>query len=159
MRALWLSWTARKTSGSYIKSRLNYLWGQKYAEAVLLWVHHEKARFSGKDNGAGKVKWSRKIGRPNSRGINSLKDTKGLSMQEVSGAVEDRTFWRSLIHRVAQAHNNKPKSFFNGKIQIWNLINIWTNHLPRAVHTCSLKLLSEVCGTKNKCSTLLALGF
>ena len=49
----------------------------------------------------GKAEGSRKRGRPNRRWIDSLKEATSLSLQEQSRVVEDRTFWKSLIHRVA----------------------------------------------------------
>ena len=48
----------------------------------------------------GKVEGSRKRGRSNTRWTDFLTEATGLSLQEPSRAVEDRTFWRSLIHRV-----------------------------------------------------------
>ena len=48
----------------------------------------------------GKVEGSRKRGRANTRWADSLKGTTGLSPQELSRAVEDRTFWRLLIQQV-----------------------------------------------------------
>ena len=52
----------------------------------------------------GKVEGSRKIGRPNKRWIIFLKETTGMSLQELSRAVVDRAFWRSLVHRVIVSH-------------------------------------------------------
>ena len=48
----------------------------------------------------GKVKGSRKGGGPNMRWSDSLKEPTGLCLQELRRAVEDRTIWKSLIHRV-----------------------------------------------------------
>ena len=69
--------------------------------AVLLWAHHKKAGFSGKDNNIKKVEGKKKRGRPNTSWSDSLKESTELSLEEISRAVEDRTFWRSLIHRIA----------------------------------------------------------
>ena len=49
----------------------------------------------------GKLEGSKKRGRPNMRGIDSLKEATVSSLQELSRTVDDRTFWRSLVHRVA----------------------------------------------------------
>lgn len=49
----------------------------------------------------GKTEASRKSGNTNMRQINSLEEAAGLSSQEPSRAFEDKTFWGSLIHRVA----------------------------------------------------------
>ena len=49
----------------------------------------------------GKEEGIRKRGRANTRWTGSLKETTSLRLQELSRAVEDRTFWRWLIHRVA----------------------------------------------------------
>ena len=46
------------------------------------------------------VEDSRKRGRPNTRWTDSLKEAIRLSFQELSRAVEERPFWRVLIHRV-----------------------------------------------------------
>ena len=51
----------------------------------------------------GKVEGSRKRGRPNMRWIDSIEEAIGMSLQELSRAVEDRTLWTSLIHRVARS--------------------------------------------------------
>ena len=53
----------------------------------------------------GKVEGSRKGGRPNRRWIDSIKKARGMSAQELSRAVEDRTLWTSLIHRVARSRS------------------------------------------------------
>lgn len=39
----------------------------------------------------GKTEGSKKRGRPNTRWIDSIKEARGASLQELSGAVEDRT--------------------------------------------------------------------
>lgn len=46
----------------------------------------------------GKLEGSRKIGRPNMRWINSMKEAIGMSLQRQRRAAEDRTLWVSLIH-------------------------------------------------------------
>ena len=56
-RGRWISWTARKTNKwvlDQIKPELILEAKTNETEAVLLWAAHEKARFSGKDNNAGK---------------------------------------------------------------------------------------------------------
>lgn len=50
----------------------------------------------------GKIEGSRKRGRPNIRGTDSIKEATGISLQKLSKAAEDRTLWTSLIHRVAK---------------------------------------------------------
>lgn len=55
----------------------------------------------------GKIGGSRKRGRPNRRWTGSMKETIGVSLQEVSGAAEDRTLWLSLIHRVARSQTQR----------------------------------------------------
>lgn len=47
-----------------------------------------------------KITGSRKRGRPNVSWIGSTKETRGMNLQVLSRAVEDRTLWLSLIHRV-----------------------------------------------------------
>lgn len=72
-------------------------------EAVLLWTHHEKARLFGKKQQFwGNIEGSRERGRSNLRWFDCIKEAIGLSLQELSRAVEDRTLWTSLIHRVAR---------------------------------------------------------
>lgn len=51
----------------------------------------------------GKIEGSRKIGRPNMRWISSIKEAIGRSLQKLCRAVEDWTFWSSLIHRVSKS--------------------------------------------------------
>ena len=48
----------------------------------------------------GRVKDSRKRGRPNTRWTDSLKEATGLNLEELSRGTDDRTFWRSFIHRL-----------------------------------------------------------
>lgn len=55
----------------------------------------EKTMMLGKIEGSRKERW------PNMRRINSIK-TAGRSLQELSGATEDRTLWTSFIHRVTR---------------------------------------------------------
>ena len=50
-----------------------------------------------------KVEDSRKRGGSNMRWTGSIKEATGLSLQDLSRTVEDRTFWRWLIHRVAMS--------------------------------------------------------
>lgn len=49
-----------------------------------------------------KMEGSRKRGRARKRWINSLKEATGMSLQELSRAVEDTTWWTSLIHKVTK---------------------------------------------------------
>lgn len=49
----------------------------------------------------GNVEGSRKKGRPNLKWIYSVKEATTLSLQGLNKAVNDRIFWRSLIHRVS----------------------------------------------------------
>ena len=51
----------------------------------------------------GRVDGSRKRGRPNMRWIDPIKEVTGRSLQERNRAVEDRTLWLSLIHRVTRS--------------------------------------------------------
>ena len=44
---------------------------------------------------------SRGRGRPNTRWINSIKETTDANLKVLSGVTENRTFWRSLIYGVA----------------------------------------------------------
>lgn len=53
----------------------------------------EKTVMLGKIEGGGK-------GRSNRRWTDSIKEATGVSLQEPSRAVEDRTLWTSLTHRV-----------------------------------------------------------
>ena len=53
----------------------------------------------------GKVEGSRKRGRPNMRWIDSIKAAMGIGLQDLSRAVEDRTLWTSLIHRVTRTQS------------------------------------------------------
>lgn len=63
-----------------VQSKLNTA-GDKNdkTEALLCWVHHEKAGFVGKDNNAGKAEGSRKRGRPNTRWVDSKKEAVVMS--------------------------------------------------------------------------------
>ena len=49
----------------------------------------------------GNVEGSRERGRPNIRWTDTLRKSQALILQELSRAVEDRTFWSLLIHKVA----------------------------------------------------------
>lgn len=46
------------------------------------------------------VEGSRKRGGVNMRSINSVKDSVLSSLQDLNRSVNDRTFWRAVIHRV-----------------------------------------------------------
>ena len=52
----------------------------------------------------GKVEGSRKR-RPNMRWIDSIKEAIGMSLEELSRAVEDRTLWAALIRQVVRSQN------------------------------------------------------
>ena len=73
-------------------------------QAVLLRAHHEKAGFFGGGAGLmlGRTEGSRKRGRPNMRWTDFIKEATGMSLQELSRAVEDRALWMSLIQRIAR---------------------------------------------------------
>ena len=43
--------------------------------------------------------------RPNMRRSDSIKKAMGMSLQELSRAVEDRTLWTSLVHSVARSRS------------------------------------------------------
>ena len=49
----------------------------------------------------GKVEDNRRRGRPNTRWINSIKETTGANLRILRSITENRTFWRSLMYRVA----------------------------------------------------------
>ena len=51
----------------------------------------------------GKTEGSRKRGRPNMRWLNCTKKAIGVSLKEVSRAIEGRTLWTSLIRRIAKS--------------------------------------------------------
>lgn len=62
------------------------------------WAHHEKPRFfETKTVMLGKIEGSKKRGKPNLRGIDSIKEAIDAILQELSRAAEDRTSWTSLI--------------------------------------------------------------
>lgn len=48
----------------------------------------------------GKVLGNWKRGRPNKTCIDSRKEARALRLQELTRAIKERLFWRSLIHRV-----------------------------------------------------------
>lgn len=50
----------------------------------------------------GKIEGSRKRVRPNRRWIDSIKEARGRSLQELSRVIEDWMLWTSLFHRVAR---------------------------------------------------------
>lgn len=54
----------------------------------------------------GKTEGSRQRGRPNLRWIDSIKETTDPSLHDLSKAVNDRTFWRTIICRVAYIRSN-----------------------------------------------------
>ena len=50
-----IPWNAKKRNKWVPDQNQNYLWKQNVEiQVVLLWTHHEKRGFSGKDNNAGK---------------------------------------------------------------------------------------------------------
>lgn len=53
----------------------------------------------------GIIEGSRESGRSNMRWIESIHEVIRVSLQELSRAVEDRTLWISLIHRVSRKWN------------------------------------------------------
>ena len=53
----------------------------------------------------GKIEGSRTSRRPNTGWTDSRKEGTGTSLQELSRAVEDRTLWASLIHRVTRSRS------------------------------------------------------
>lgn len=53
----------------------------------------------------GKTEGSGKRGRPNTRWTDSVKKAIGMSLQELSGDVEDRTLQTKLIRKVARSQN------------------------------------------------------
>lgn len=67
--------------------------------------HITKAAFFKKDSDARKIRGSRKRGRPHTRRTDSLKEATGVSVQEPSRAVEDRTPWTSLLHTAARSRS------------------------------------------------------
>lgn len=46
---------------------------------------------------------NRKRGRPNMRWIDSIKEAIDMCLQDLSRAVENRTLWSLLIHRVTRS--------------------------------------------------------
>lgn len=78
---------------------------------VLLWAYYEKAGFFGKDDAA-KKEGSKKRGKSTMRWTKSIKEATGMSLQELSRAVESRTLdivsswcyreWESTQQRVTQ---------------------------------------------------------
>ena len=65
-------------------------------------ARHEEAVSFGKGSRAGKMRRQQEKRNPNTSWIGSIKEAEGLSLQELSRAVEDKTVWMSLVHRVAR---------------------------------------------------------
>ena len=59
----------------------------------------------GKGSNAGKMEGSRKRGRPSIRGTDPVKEARGLSLQQLSRVVGDKTLWASLSHRVTRSQS------------------------------------------------------
>lgn len=80
------------------KLKLSYFWSILRRQGSL-----EKTILLGKLDG------SRKRGRANTRYIDSTEEAIGVSLQEPSRAVEDRTPWTSLIHRVRSGADSRTR--------------------------------------------------
>ena len=100
---MWLPWIAGKTN----KWVLGQIKPELSLEAKMLELRLSSfGRIMRKQNSLektimlGRVEGNRKRGRSNMRWTDSLKETMGLSLQELSRVDEDRTIWRELIHRV-----------------------------------------------------------
>lgn len=61
--------------------------------------YSEKAGFSGKDSNARKNR--RRQGKRETM-YDSIKETLGMGLQDLSSRVEDRTLWTSSVYRVAR---------------------------------------------------------
>ena len=48
---------------------------------------------------------SRKRGGPNMRWTDTIKEVTGMSPQELSGAIESRTFWTLFLHMLARSQS------------------------------------------------------
>lgn len=84
----------------------------------------------------GKTEGSRRRGRPRTRWSDSMKEARGTSLQELSGAVEDRTWWPSFTHRGARsrtesmARNTPTSSSSPGLPILWRFgCRSWTEAL------------------------------
>lgn len=53
----------------------------------------------------GKIRGSKKRERPNMRWIDYIKEAIGVSLQQLSRAVEDRTLWTPFIHSVPRGQS------------------------------------------------------
>lgn len=62
------------------------------------------------------------------RWIGFMKQAIGMSLQELTRAVEDKTLWISLIHRVTRSQNE-----FNN---MWNTCNICYAYIYTHLHMC-----------------------
>ena len=100
-RALWLSWTTRKTN-KWVLEQINpeTFWRQNgKTEAVLLAPHHEMARFSGKDNNA----WKNRRQQEKRKTKYEVDWLRKRSHRHESIGVEDSTLWTSVIHKVTRS--------------------------------------------------------
>lgn len=88
--------------GPGANKRATLLKAKMTTEAVPLRTHHKKESSLGKTLMLGKIGSSRKR-RPNTRWIDSIKEARGMSLQELIRAVKDRTLWTSLILRVPRS--------------------------------------------------------
>lgn len=98
----------RRTRGSQSKFCLKHPGGKNdNTAAVLLRAHHEKVGFFGKDSNAGENR--RQQGKEKIKYEMDCLHKRGQrheSAVAVEGAVEDRTSWTSLIHRVSRVRAN-----------------------------------------------------
>ena len=79
---------------------LNYIWRQKCFKQGLAYFEPIMRRQGFLEKTMlRKVEGSRKRGQRNVRWISSLKEATGLSVQELSRAVEKRTFWKRTFWR------------------------------------------------------------
>ena len=107
-RALRIPWTARKMNKWVLEQiKPELLLEAKMIKLRLSYFGHIMRRQDSLEKTImlGKVEGSRKRGRANMRWIDPIKEAIGLSLQELSRAVEDRTLWTSLIHRVTRSRS------------------------------------------------------
>lgn len=69
----------------------DFLFGRGGGKLSYFWHFMRRQGSLGKTIMLGKLESSRKRGRPNMRGIDSIKEAVGMSPQELSKVVEDRT--------------------------------------------------------------------
>ena len=95
---MWILWTARKMNKWVVGQITPELALEaKIMKLKVLYFGHIMRRQDSLEKTImlGKVEVNRKRGRPNTRGIDPLKESTALSLQEPSKAVEDRTCQRS----------------------------------------------------------------